>query len=204
MNLKSLLVGLAIFGIGDLFLYSCVYACDESPSYFVMCDVEAVAMDNSGASPSLAIDTVPGEAFAIDIIVEAKGGEICKTNPMLANGMYAMSPESDCISDYLVTYQNIIDLRIITLNDFNSSFTSGDDISTLFYRYVGGKYEPIKYEFNNASPSASYAQSTGFDISRLALLMTAPQYKGEHQFTVEIEFRSGLILSSTTPSIYLK
>lgn len=96
---------------------------------------------------------------------------------------------------------SIINISIITINDFDSAHFQLSDVSNYFNVYKNGRKSEIS-EFIKTIDNFSY----GFEITQkidLALL-TPPTFGKEHQFKVIVELSDGRSLESLSEKVILE
>lgn len=126
-----------------------------------VCGLKLKSLDNSGAHPvSISDGRCPKEAYWLDVLPELKVEE----------------DNSKEWREYILKHP-IVDMRIITLTDFNVDYPVGSNVCHLFYRYhsYGSLNFPIYYLTNTP-------------LSMVLLTYPAP---GVYQFRVELVLDSG-------------
>lgn len=198
MKLKSILFLALTIGVVDTLLYSC--CADEDPlivGTFQFCTVTAENFDNSGATAVPVSDTAEAAAFAIRLAVEMTENDVCSVHtPFLLNGAYACTNQEQ-VPLYVVR-ERIVDVRIITQNDFSSAYLAGSDISSLFYVFTGNEYRALLRQFQVTEVEEIAPRRA------TALLLGDFDFEGMHQFTVEVELADGSVITTTTQPIYLR
>ena len=190
---KSINILMTIFVIRVL--VSCCDCLDSIYLKYTFDSIETVHIDNSGQNPIyINSGTIPKEAYGIQIQQTLK--QIAFNDYNISGFSSAYATSCDCPPEFQYFAQDsIIGLRIITLNDFNTTHTSNSDISEYFSIYNYGGYTSISDFLNNSA--IVYYEPVSNDIIEI-YLMQAPEISGEHQFTVELSLSDGSVLSSTT------
>ncbi|KAB2814590.1 DUF5034 domain-containing protein [Phaeocystidibacter luteus] len=196
MRLKTALLAIFLLSLADLVLYGCYCDCDFAPTgTFEICSIDLLSIDNAGGSPATASDTVLADAYAIEITLNITQEDIC-SHSFLMNSAFAAS--CNCPDAFFENRNPVTEVHIYTVNDFSTTYDAGDEVTSLFYRYLGHEYEPIN-SFLRPQNAASVTP-----IKVRALLMEAPAIKGNHSFEVELIMQDSTVVSATTSSIYLK
>lgn len=198
MKIRSFLLLALSIGLIDTLLYSC--CANEEPMVvgtFQFCSVTTSHFDNSGASPVMVSDTVNSEAYALEITVDMTDAEVClNSSPFLLNGAFACSGER--LDPVFSVREPIVDVRIITDNDFTSAYPAGTDVSSQFYVFTSNEYRALSRQFQIVQVEEIAPRRV------LGLLVGIDPFEGMHSFTVEIELSDGSVISNATEAIYLR
>jgi hypothetical protein len=202
---KSLIILIIVFCIRAL--VSCYDCLETTYSSYTISSIETFHIDNAGENPKfVSFGVIPKEAYGIQIIKSIE--QVAFQSKTLSGfpSTYAISWECPPEFQYLAR-DSIIDIKIITLTDFDNSHLSNSDISDYFSVFKNSGYMPTS-EYLPISEyllrtSTTFLEPIDKDILEIYLL-TAPDRSGEHQFRIEIELSNGLVLSSTTSIITLE
>ncbi|GGH73305.1 DUF5034 domain-containing protein [Phaeocystidibacter marisrubri] len=196
MKIKTVLLALALISFADVILVACC-DCDSEPAgLYKICDINIANLDNSDLQITVASDTVPKEAYALELNLNITTNEQCAKSMTLFSGAYATSCE--CAIDYY-TDNPIVDLRVVSTNDINPNLPAGTDLSNYFYLFDGFEYIPSSTIIGNY-----VIDDYRTVITHQLRLMEYPEASGMQTFVVTIELEDGTVHSSQAPTIYLK
>lgn len=183
-----------------------VACCDcYEPMYFnyTNCSMSVSNLDNTGSKPVVTqSNTISKEAYGIRVEIN-RNENICKVKPnhsIVFQSAYAMSCDCPPELQYL-PLDSITDIKLISLNDFDSEHLANADVSNYFYISGGNQFTEIsKFIENDYSVLYNFTNpGLEFDL----LLMFPPTLGTEHQFTVEVELSDGRILNVQTEVLEL-
>jgi hypothetical protein len=176
--------------------------CEDTQKWtFSNCSIYMRNLDNSGQTPALSDkDTLNINAYGLKIEIQQKADScgIAGSLPSIATPLYAASPCYDTYFD--IPLDTILDLRIITLNDFNSEKPAGSNVTDYFSVLSGKEFYGL-YEYTELNQYYYYADNL-FEMN--AMLMEIPSNPGWHQFRIEAELSDGRVLSADAGEVYLK
>lgn len=183
-----------------------VACCDcYEPVYFnyTNCSMTISNLDNSGVKPVVTeSNTIAKDAFGIRVEIY-RNEDICKVKPnhsLIFQSAYAMS--CDCPPEFqYLPLDSITDVKITSLNDFDSEHLANADVSEYFYVKSGNGFTEISKFVENMHSTLYGLSDSGFEFD--LLLMFPPTLGPEHQFAVEVELSDGRIFNVQTDVLEL-
>lgn len=183
-----------------------VACCDcYDPVYFnyTNCSMSISNLDNTGAEPVVTEpNTISKDAYGIRVEIY-RNEDICKVKPnpsLVFQSAYAMS--CDCPPEFEYTaLDSITDIKITSLNDFDSEHLANADVTEYFYVSSGREFTEVSKFVENMHSTLYYSFDPGFEFD--LLLMLPPTLGPEHQFSIEVELSDGRILNAQTEVLEL-
>ncbi len=170
-------------------------------------DIVVQNLDNSGALIKVAEgQAVFKTAYGIRIYIQREDYELCsECRQSRANfGLIETANAVDCFYDnYYDPLEKIVDVRIITLNDFDATHLANSDIADYFK--LADSFETIDdfcREYNKDGYIRSGSNPPLIDDIDI-LLMTPPTMGITHKFRVEMALSDGRTLVNETDEIDL-
>jgi hypothetical protein len=187
-------------------LGSCCQCVETAYFTYYNCEILARNLDNSGIEaehPSS--DTITAAAYAIELSLR-RSEALCQYKqpdfPLGLTGAYAIS--CDCPPEVLYEVENeIVAIRIISLEDFSNNFPAGTEISALFSYFDGVSYHSISVESLRLNEDLAYEVEQGDDWE-LLLMETPDELNRPFRFRIEMERLDGSILMAETSTIVLR
>ena len=178
-------------------LAACCF-CD--PSFPLVFDELTVAnADNSGKEPQeVSASEVNKNAYAIKIRLSTQevawGSKLFMINPVYA---------FDCnCEEYGSMSEDITEIRVATLSDFDENHSSGDDATDLFSVFHNPTYYSVP-DYVDKYLSYFGELDRGWEFSVDLLLMTPPARPGPHQFEIVVTLSDGRVLTAQTTPVIL-
>ena len=211
MKKRLIVLFFLLVPIASALFYSCI--CPPCPRQqfrvFTHKSLSLINLDNSGARPveseSLQLNK---NAFGIRLYLE---GEVisaathrARGGSLLIQSAYAIS----CGCPPAFTYtanENILSIRIFTMNDFDSQHPANSDITDLFR--VGRSFSTVESFVANRRDSFEGDVEFEFwqehELTIDLLLMFPPTANNKHQFEVQVALSDGRVLKQQTIEIEL-
>jgi uncharacterized protein DUF5034 len=200
MTKKLFLVLLFPF-IADLAI-SCCNCLDTLTHNYSNRTLKVTSLDNSGQDPKeISAGSVFKTAYGIRVqLFREKVVHIKK--PAIVFGQSAWAFDCRCPpTDEFLPKDSVIDIRVLTLYNFNNDHPANSDVSAYFKVYAPYNFETLD-AYRKYIGGAFYGESD-LQLSFNMLLMTPPASGGAHQFRVQLILSDGRILEQDTPTIDL-
>jgi hypothetical protein len=177
--------------------------CPATNTYqYTFDSIKIFHIDNSGQTPAI-VDSgiIPKEAYGLQI--ECSLGQLAfyKCADFASfNTIYAY----DCFCPPEIQYvaqDTISEIKIISLNDFDTTHPADSEISEYFKVLTSNTYITIQQYLDY--PETIYYEKPDQEVIAI-YLMQPPIITGEHQFLVEIDLAGGTMLTSTSTLISLE
>ncbi len=183
---------------------------ERNQANFTYCGIELFNLDNSGRHAVIAAsNSIPRAAYGMRIKVDRKkverDDELCNRGCRSWFGTAAYATSCDCGWDTI--YSPVVEIRkakIITLNEFDTSHSAGDDITSYFHFFSGRTYNPVTDVFKKKLEETNYYDNEGLNKEIDFLLMTSPTSMTECSFQVVIELSDGRVLEAITNPVILQ
>lgn len=200
MNIKRIGITILIFFMLR-FVISCCN-CPETKKFFYKYDaIDIISMDNSGDKPIIVRGgKIPKQAygfrlyFSMSQFTTLKLLDLISFKPLYAQDCWC-PPEME-----FMAHDTITELKIITLNDFDSTHFANSDISS-YFKILTYKYINISDYIK--SPEMIYDKVHDKDSADF-FLMVSPVNKGEYRFKVDVLMSGGTTLTATINPIILE
>lgn len=165
----------------------CSGCCDE---VFEICvdtvGIESIAMNNEGVSPAVALsDTIPAQAFALGAVISTEDSDCTAFDPraLFSQTAYATSCPTE------ISYrQQIENINIYSLMDFDDAHPAGTDLNDLFER-------------NDLAILST--ESNYYSRDTVHFLLFATPSSQMQQFVLEMELDNEAIYRDTTEVLWL-
>jgi hypothetical protein len=188
---------LLIVGFGFKLFFSCTPT-PYDPIEFDYNKILVIGIDNSGKymSANNAIDTLYAEAVALRLTLSDTSA--FNTISILQNATQSFSFQTAQADSPVISYlprNKVVDIRIKTLSDINSTIKAGTDVTALFL-CAGSDfnlYNSISHGISNLNGPQSYHKS-----GSIRLVLTTAVINTTAQFEVKVTFDNGSELASTT------
>ena len=189
------------------FMAELAISCCDCPELTILdynsCSLTVQNLDNEGRLPRTSIArSINKNAFGLELAI-LQSEFICKSQrpSLFLNSAWAISCECEPAVQYL-PLQEIEDVQIISLNDFNPDHPAGSDITSLFRVYD-------RFEFYNVKTYLLSLQTIRFDFldpeEKLQLLLIdPPSDTNEQQFEITLSLSDGRVLSAESPIVTLQ
>lgn len=184
-------------------LVACCYCPDTVYYSYTNCSMTISVLNNSGPRPVVTqLNTIPKEAFGIRVEIH-RNEYVCEAKPVnsyVFQSAYAMS--CDCPPEFqFLPLDEITNLKITTVNDFDSEHPANADVTEYFYVSSGYEFTEIPdYVHNIQSELNGFVTPTlEFDL----LLMYPPTLGSHHQFSIEVELSDGRFFNVETKVLEL-
>lgn len=201
MKIYKIVVVLLLPLLADIVVACC--DCLDSMSFnYKNCNLTLKNLDNTGRNPSETIsNTIKKTAYGIRLRLEAKE-DVCEKsrNYLFLPSAYALSCDCPPELEYL-PLDSILALKIITVNDFDTTHAANADVSDYFRIYESYYFSTLTEYLNKDAPIYYNEQERAIQLD--FLLMNSPTTGTEHQFKIEIDLSDGRKLVQHTPSVTL-
>lgn len=160
-------------------------------------------LDNSGREPIVSTSTsIIKTAYGIRIqLLGEKIAGIERPNSIFIQSAFAFT-KCNCPPSYqFLPKDSITTIKILSLNDFNSTHSANSEISDYFKVYKYYSFSTIQDYIRNTNPVLNYESDLAIKID--LLLMTAPTINNQHKFRVQITLSDGRVLEQDTSIIEL-
>lgn len=172
-----------------------------SPRYYQASEMRLGLIDNAGAKPiylrqnSNKLDSVNKNAFGIQLGLYSANYLECLVQPRTSFSFVPTAKACYCddggFDSPPFNFCKLINFRIRTLQEFDSSKLAGADLTEYFRHFVDSTYRELT------------ADSIQFNNRNDLLLMQSPLNSGVHQFEVQFVVSDSLTLTDTTAAVYL-
>lgn len=189
--------------LGMFYLVRILASCDPcrnySAYYYHFDELTVSNLDNSGKTAELSQATeINKNAFGINIKISTKPASSWFRPNFFNNTAFAWECDDGDYSEDVVE-----DIKIFTLNDFNSGFPAGSDVSRLFRVQLHSVFRQLDQHLSYIN-SISRVLNENKSLEIQSLLLTSPDYEGPHQFEIEVHFQDDSILTAITTPVLLK
>lgn len=169
---------------------------------YTNCQIAVENLDNSGADP-VVIQTadVPKEAYGIRLNLTRSVGtcQLDNYQSFLFSSAYACKDNSN-VTEYR-PLEGISAIKIITLNDFDTTHQANNDVTSYFYLLEKDGFISV-YDYLSGQDFIYY-DTSAMSLKLDLFLMTTPTQSTQHQFRVEVYLTDGRILTAETPTVNL-
>ncbi len=199
-NSKKITLFFAILVLLD-FSSSCCRKYGSALDY-TNCQISVENIDNSGEKPIIVQTTdVPKEAYGIRLnLIRSVGTcQLDNYQSFLFPSAYACKDNSN-VTEYR-PLEAISAIKIITLNDFDTTHQANNDVTSYFYLLEKDGFISINDYLSGQD--FIYYDTSAMNLKLDLLLMTAPTQGTQHQFSIEVYLTDGRILTAETPIINL-
>lgn len=161
-------------------------------------EMSVLMLNNSGKDPiEVESGTIPKAAFGIKMILHV--AQFANFTNNRSGSFFTAAYACSCDNPYRLD-DEIMSIKITTINDFNSEYAAESEVSELFKVLRNEHYFTLDEYITK--PLLGYDQYPAQFESYLYLLV-APE-SGVHQFRIDLEFESGLALSALTNEVTLQ
>jgi len=209
MKTKILWIAIAYYAAAGL--SGCVRCkCDDNPNRnFIYAELQSavnscVLSDSTFQFMALTSDSLPKEQLGIQLNLNGTivfSEPETKHMPGFINTAYACS----CPETMYFTADSISSIKIITLNNFDSTHVAGSDVTGYFrvpeYDYSGGKAKVIQKPMEDYFQYSYSGPGPGFYLN--IYLNRFPQNEGYAKFKIRVFTVNGKVFENETEAIYL-
>lgn len=142
---------------------------------------------------------IPSAKYGIQ--VQHLTEEVALRKPQIYWGLIQSAYACSCPGDYLKSKEEIVSVKIISNNDFDTNHPKGSDLSSIFMvkRYYNDELSPI----NDYLKTLKLEYQSNYPFQKGIFLQVAPTIAKKHKFKIAITLTDGRILEAETTEVEL-